>query len=274
MATAFLAVCLILPGNVLHVWEAKQLGSILEADKEYYSRQMAAYTGDLNLYRKLLMTHHIWKSKRKLVTEQNFWSYVSNGDVTDNVEGMEIAQIKNTAVLLGEVTENLYYYLRQTGNWYFYPDAKIRVYEYQDAVLEKYRFQTVEAVINFTQMESMDSTQIRLVCDPETNIILAIYVGKLIEETFLLANGMEIVASYMHYDTDTGVENRFPDSLAKSLKTPEQRFPEPDYWENPEDFQFYEQFYASWSENSDHEELVVVVQDDSYGFKIFLSPEE
>ena len=85
---------------------------------------------------------------------------------------------------------------------------------------------------------------------------------------------MEIVASYMQYDTDTGVENRFPDSLAKSLKTPEQRFSEPDFWEQPEDFQVYEQYYASWIENSDHEKIVVVAQDDSAGFKIFLSPEE
>lgn len=274
MAAVFLAVCLFLPGNILHAGEVKQLGSVLEADKEYYSRQMAAYTGDLNLYRKLLMVHHIWKSERKLVAKQSFWFYVSNGDVTDNGEGLENTQIKDAAVLLREVTKNLYYYLEQTGNWHFYPDAKIQIYEYQDSVLEKYRFQTVETVINFTQMESMDSTEIRLVCDPETNTILAIYVGKLIEETFLLANGMEIVASYMQYYADTGVENTFPYSLEKSLKKPEQRFSEPDFWEKPDDFQVYEQYYASWIENSDHEKIVIVAQDDSEGFKLFLSPKE
>ncbi len=63
LALAALAACLLLPQTLLRAGARQRFGTVQEADTAYYSREMASYTGELDLYRKLLLFTGVWESE-------------------------------------------------------------------------------------------------------------------------------------------------------------------------------------------------------------------
>ncbi len=64
---AVLAVAL--PGPLLRLHGNRWVGQVQEADTAYYSREMASYTGELDLYRNLLLFTGVWESEIILEAE-------------------------------------------------------------------------------------------------------------------------------------------------------------------------------------------------------------
>ncbi|WP_434311307.1 hypothetical protein [Hominifimenecus sp. rT4P-3] len=276
---ALLISCLILPEYALRVWGETDMEIVQEADRAYYSRQMAAYTGELDIYRKLLMIWGIWKSEKTPAQQ----------DILDEREASIKAAQENRSKT-GEWAENwefstyffeeVFQFLLTRINepliglgqyWYMDSGLTVEIYEYQDAVLGKYRFYVGEAAIRVLESETGKSALLSMVYDLDTNTILAVRIGNEIKEAFWNASGLELIAEYLYSNSELYAEGF--ENISKALRVRNQPVEGVGFWEQQDGFEVYEQYEYPWNGNSGREQIVFVVQDNSEGFEMFLYPE-
>lgn len=271
--------CLIFPKYALRIWGETHMEIVQEADRAYYSRQIAAYTGELDIYRKLLMIWGTWKSEKTPAQqdilderEASIKEAQENRMKTDErAENWEFSNFFFQEVfdlLLTQINESLVSLGRY---WYRDSDPTIKIYEYQDAVLGKYHFYVGETTIRVSEVETGRNALLRIVYDLDTNTLLAVYIGNEIKEMFWNASGLELISEYLYPNSELYAEGF--ENISNALRVRNQPVEGTGFWERQDGFEVYEQYDYPWGASSGRETIVFVVQDNSEGFEMFLYPE-
>ena len=87
LAACAAVLAVVLPGPLLRLHGDRWVGQVQEADTAYYSRQLESYTGELDLYRKLLLLSGRWEAERTLVDQGNPWPEWSAETVETDAAG-------------------------------------------------------------------------------------------------------------------------------------------------------------------------------------------
>ncbi len=181
LAAGALAACLLLPETVLRAGAHQRFGKVQQADTWYASREVASYTGELDLYRKLLLLSGEWESRTVLVGEGDPWLNQSWGQEADSEldaswwaeweprwQAAEMARMR--------LHESLRYFGTElsvdfSGHW-------LAEYQVEDSRLGKYRFSyyiyRFPASLTGAGMTAAEGVEedVLLVLDAETGLIL------------------------------------------------------------------------------------------------------
>lgn len=273
-----LAACLILPENLLQAWDQERLGAVREADTEYYSREMAAYTGELNLYRKLLLMQGVWKSEKRFVTEGTYLKYEFVDDSNIPMDSLNQTQ---AGAVLNETIMQIQDVLIQSGVEIRDTDGAVKIYEYQDTELGKYRFSVADLNVTMWMSTAVEvpypggvsneaeasnaadrKGNIRCLIDLENGDILAMQLSLEMEESGWMADWIPAIKRMVFQDDIdwTGVD-----------VLEEDWFPEPMGWERSADFTIYSQNYKLRRESTSTEWIYLVIQNDTEGLTFFYS---
>ena len=278
MTALVVAACLILPENLLQAWDQERLGAVREADTEYYSREMAAYTGELNLYRKLLLMQGVWKSEKRFITEGTYLKYEFVDDSNIPMDSLNQTQ---AGAVLNETIMQIQDVLIRSGVEIRDTDGVVKIYEYQDTELGKYRFSVAD--LNMTMWMSTAAElpysggvsneaeasnaadrkgSIRCLIDLENGDILAMQLSLEMEESGWQKDWIQAIKRMAFQDDIdwTGVD-----------VLEEDWFPEPMGWERSADFTIYSQKYKLRRESTSTEWIYLVIQNDTEGLTFFYS---
>ncbi len=193
---AVLAVAL--PGPLLRLHGDRWVGQVQEADTAYYSRQLEAYTGELDLYRKLLLLSGRWEAERTLVDQGNPWPEWSEETVETDAAGAPIQQEEflysdvwweewgPRRNVIGSVEERLRMVLYEYGIEMMVDqqDSLLEVYRLEDSRFRKYEFSYYVYQCFVTLVPEGTGTvgegiveEICLLLDAETGMILELDWG-------------------------------------------------------------------------------------------------
>lgn len=188
---------LYLPDLIIKGQDSQQLDKVVKTDKTYYSNSIDAYSGELDLYRKLLLISGEWK--RNVITTpldtviatkgeegEEYPSYESNTDTivaysTDDGVVYNMGALYNADPLTRSLMSLSDQYNKEYGFSIipseliveYSDDGKARVerWTYTDSVFEKYTFKVLVYSFYF------DSGQnITYYWDEEENMCLGIYL--------------------------------------------------------------------------------------------------
>ena len=273
-----LAACLILPENLLSAWDQERLGTVREANTEYYSREMAAYTGELDIYRKLLLMQGVWKSEKRFVTEGTYLKY---GFVDESNTPMDTLNQTQAGAFLNETAIQIQDVLIKSGVEIHNVDGAVKIYEYRDTELGKYRFSVADLDMTLqistaaeipyprdisNEAEASNAVDrkgsIRCLIDLENGDILAMQLSLEMEESGRKTDWIPTIKEMVFHD---GI-----DWIGVEVSE-EDWFLEPMGWERSSDFKIYSQNYKLRRESTSTERIYFVIQNDTEGLTFFYS---
>ncbi len=180
-AACAVALAVALPGALLRFYGERQVGQVQRADNAYFSRQLEAYTGELDLYRKLLLLTGRWKSEKELKAAGTVWlsseleEYSAAADPDPEQEAWALRRESLTqavyrtrwALAYGGLEAEL---IRSSG--------ELAEYQIRDAQFGKYEFTvylcsfSMDVHISGTPESQNRSCRFTLLLDAETQLIL------------------------------------------------------------------------------------------------------
>lgn len=264
LTAVFLVACLILPEGILTAWGQEKQGTVLEADKEYYSRPMKAYMGELNEYRKLLMMQGVWKSEKTLAAE----GILAYGELQGRDEKPLDILSEEEVDGLNQITQILVEAWSNSDMAAIKDDVAVTIYEFRDTVIGKYQFFVADLELIVEPLYEPETEMvIRVLADVETGEILALQVPPWIEK----------VAWQLEWEKGIFWESYFGElEDVQEADLTKELFQEPMGWERPEDFQVFHQLYRLKDGSFSSEKSYFVVQGDSEGMTFFscLGPDQ
>ncbi len=276
LALAALAACLLLPPLMLQTGARQRFGTVQEADTAYYSREMASYTGELDLYRKLLLLTGVWESETILEAEGEL--EVLEAEALDSGENPEewqrllqemLAQGTGLEDALNHIFWNFTAYDPGSGLYLNYTQPlSVKLYQCRDTKLDKYRFWLADLTA-FLSLDGEEAHEpFRILLDLESWSVLALRVP-VTQERAARSQHIFFPASMRQGDATALETVNIP-------VTPDAFFPSPAWWETPENFAVYGQEISGQWKGEEEEKIYQVTQDDSEGLMLFLviPPEE
>lgn len=289
LAAALVAGCLLLPEMVLQAVSRQRMGTIQEADTEYYSREVSSYTGELDTYRKLLLLHGVWKSELTLEATGSIDGsfYQSPGS---QMAAEELEQYWEQASFLAaskaeqlQLSLEISDYAAEYGVIPQYGGTpSVRLYRCQDTVLGKYQFWLADLKIYLTDWGVDSNEPFRVLVDLETGLVLSLRIPTAAEAFLWSGGGIENFVYNFYSDQEVDPSASTWEEMMHFLSgfmKPSQDFGDeglkaPDLWnESPS---WYEQGAVQWQGTDSGEKLYFVIQSDAKGMLLFfaLDPEE